>query len=176
MNEIRQLRSYSAFKPGYSQYRSRWQSEAVRCHRGLALFLSVAARWGRSEVCLAGLHQLVESSRLSARLRRSLVPSEAQLWQVWKFEYFEFTGHRLSNRLSHLMLKSLRSSLNFLSISSSSSCVRWRTSPFSSVFARNKLCRSVGISCCFRKAWSSGWVMLSKLWPYKSDCKRERKD
>lgn len=25
------------------------------------------------------------------------------------------------------------------------------------------------MSCCLRKAWSSGWVMLSKLCPYKSD-------
>lgn len=69
----------------------------------------------------------------------------------------------------YLIVKSLRSSRSFKSISSSSSFVRDLTSPFSSVFAENKLCRSVGISCCLRKAWSSGCVILSKLCPYKSD-------
>lgn len=69
----------------------------------------------------------------------------------------------------YLIVKSLRSSRSFKSISSSSSFVRDLISPFSSDFAENKLCRSVGISCCFRKAWSSGCVILSKLCPYKSD-------
>lgn len=60
-------------------------------------------------------------------------------------------------------------------MSSSSSWLRDLISPLSSVLAANKLCRSVGMSCCLRKAWSSGWVMLSKLWPYKSDWWRRKK-
>lgn len=80
---------------------------------------------------------------------------------------FFFSCHQ--QQRTCLIVKSLRSSRSFPSISSSSSCVRDLISPLSSILLANKLCRSVGMSCCFSKAWSSGWVMLSKLWPYKSD-------
>lgn len=145
------------------------------CH---VLFLSIVVLLDQWLVDLVEQNLHVENIHQYGPFHKMLVLNEDQLVQLYNVEntiffYCQFIIFLLSFQTLYLIVKSLLSSLSFLSISSSSSSVLDRGSPCSSDFVINKSCRSVGMSCCLRKVWSSGCVMFNRLCPYKSALLKE---
>lgn len=101
----------------------------------------------------------------------------AQLEQFYRMQE-KMNGKSTLNkpgRRTNLIVKFLLSSFSCRSISVSSSSVRGRGSPFaSSGCESNNLSKLLGMSSCFRNAWSSGCVKFSKFWPIKSFWKRRK--
>lgn len=79
----------------------------------------------------------------------------------WFLIYFfsEFIRNLSIFFCTNLIVKNRLSSFNLRSISSSSSSVLALGSPFSSSsWLSNSLSPFFGNNCCFKNAWSSGWV------------------